>query len=156
MKKIPTSYLVIPALVFLFTNICLYFAFNAQEWLKTLIVPPFTPPYWVMQSLWHLVNVLAAISGIQVWEKMKRTSTFHFIFFCFFAVMGIDILASYSIYQTHMLEWAPVIFVMLTALLSIIIGLLWRTLPIAAYLLIPMALWDAFRIYGFWTLNQLN
>jgi len=156
MKKVPTSYIVIPALVFLFTNTCLYFAYNAQAWLSTLIIPPFTPPYWVMQSFWHLVNVLAAISGIQMWETMKRNDTFYMVFGSFFAVMFIDIITSYGIYHAHMLSWAPVFFMVLTALLSVIIGLLWHTLPLAAYLLIPMAVWDAFRVYGFWMLNQLN
>lgn len=157
MKKIPCSYIVIPAIVFLSTNLSSQITIAGAEWARSLALPNFAPPMWFNETIWQLVNIFAALAAVLVWESLKRTPRFWAVISCLGTSAGLIIIWTYVFYNLHMLQIACWKLELITALVMSCIVMLWNPLRLAAYLLMPLAGWLAFKSYivcSIWQLNQ--
>lgn len=129
-------------------------AASGQAWLRALPLPPGTPPGWVYGPVWAVLYPLAGVSAWLVWRRIdaaaerKRAAL---------RVWGWQLMLSAL--------WAAALFgghnpalalLVMAALLSTVAGTLlafWRLQLLAAYLLIPYAVWLICMAYintAFW------
>ncbi|WP_378186383.1 TspO/MBR family protein [Aquimarina sp. W85] len=127
-----------------------------STWYPALIKPAFTPPKWVFGPVWIILYCLMGIAAGIVWSrgfyhKWVKVALYHF---------GFQLLlnAAWSILFFGLRS--PILaFLDITALFILVLFTIkWFKVvnKIAAYLLIPYAVWIAFAAilnYSIWQLN---
>ncbi len=129
---------------------------SIDTWYVTLKKPSFTPPNWIFAPVWTILYTLMGIAAGIVWSKgfyhkWVKVALYHF---------GFQLLlnAAWSIFffglQNPLLALLDIVALFILLLFTI----KWFTVvnSIAAYLLIPYAVWVAFATalnFGIWQLN---
>ncbi|PIR66293.1 MAG: hypothetical protein COU51_04670 [Parcubacteria group bacterium CG10_big_fil_rev_8_21_14_0_10_36_14] len=72
--RLKLNYIIIP----LFTAFIAYFGGQitsaGMKWYKTINLPSFTPPGFVIGYVWTFIFICATISAIITWNKLKKTT----------------------------------------------------------------------------------
>jgi len=145
-------------------GICLFIGFlgslatqtSIEGWYLQLNKPSFNPPNWIFGPVWSLLFVLMGIAAGIVWNKgfyhkWVQIALYHF---------GFQLLlnASWSLLFFGLKEpfWALVDIIVLFVVLLFTIRWFKIVNNIAAYLLVPYAIWVAFAAilnFEIWRLN---
>jgi len=145
-------------------GICLFIGFlgslatqtSIDGWYLQLNKPSFNPPNWIFGPVWSLLFVLMGIAAGIVWNKgfyhkWVQIALYHF---------GFQLLlnASWSLLFFGLKEpfWALVDIIVLFVVLLFTIRWFKIVNNIAAYLLVPYAIWVAFAAilnFEIWRLN---
>jgi tryptophan-rich sensory protein len=125
-------------------------------WYYALHKPTWQPPDWLFGPAWTLIFALAALAGVLYWRReLKREAR-------------LQILAAFAFNAFLNTLWSLLFFRLKRPDLALDeVGLLWlsivllivllrRASPAAAWLLVPYLLWVSFASYLNWTIVQLN
>ncbi len=155
--KIKIRYVFIPLIVILVMIIGSWLTSGGMDWYKTINLPNFTPPGWVIGAVWTLIFILTAISAIIFWQKAPRDRRFWWVS-GFFILNGLlNILWSYLFFNRHWLDAAAWEAGILDLSVVILIILIWPVSRTGAVLLLPYTLWTTFATYLtyiIWSLNR--
>ncbi|RRO25600.1 TspO/MBR family protein [Flavobacteriaceae bacterium 14752] len=129
---------------------------GVDNWYVTINKPSFTPPNAVFAPVWTVLYVLMGISSGIVWSRglhhiWVKTALYHFVF-----QLLLNALWSLVFFNLEEPLWA--LFVIITLLILILLTIKWFKVVnnLAAYLLIPYAIWVAFALvlnFEIWRLN---
>ena len=129
---------------------------GVNTWYETIKKPGFTPPNAVFAPVWTVLYVLMGISAGIVWSRglhhvWVKTALYHFVFQLLFNALWS--LVFFNIEQPLM-----ALFVIITLFILILLTIKWFRVVnhLAAYLMIPYALWVAFALvlnFEIWRLN---
>lgn len=128
--------------------------FRPGEWYERLAKPDWRPPNWLFAPVWSLLYLMIALSGWLVWRETGFAGAL--------AVYFLQLLLNGA--------WTPVFFGLHRIDLGLlVISLLWLAIAativafypissLAAYLLLPYAVWVAIAMalnYSIWRLNRV-
>ncbi len=129
---------------------------GVDNWYETIKKPSFTPPNAVFAPVWTVLYVLMGISAGIVWSRglhhiWVKTALYHFVF-----QLLLNALWSLVFFNLEEPLWA--LFVIITLLILILLTIKWFKVVnnLAAYLLIPYAIWVVFALvlnFEIWRLN---
>ena len=130
---------------------------GVDGWYETIQKPSFTPPNAVFAPVWMMLYVLMGIAAGIVWSRglhhiWVKTALYHFVFQLLF-----NALWSLVFFNLEQPLWA--LLVIITLLILILLTIKWFKVVnnLAAYLLIPYALWVAYALllnFEIWRLNS--
>lgn len=129
---------------------------SVDSWYETIKKPGFTPPNSVFAPVWTVLYVLMGISAGIVWSRglyhvWVKTALYHFVFQLLF-----NGLWSLVFFNLERPLWALLIIIALFVLILLTIKWFKVVNNLAAYLLIPYALWVAYAMalnFEIWRLN---
>jgi tryptophan-rich sensory protein len=133
-----------------------YFAETGRAWYKTINLPDWTPSGSLMVLAWTIIFILSSLSLLIIWNKYSSERNFTIIIVLFvlnaFFIVGWNIL----FFSHQQLGLASLQAVLLITNLILLIFLIWRFSPLAAYLLIPYSLYVLFSTvlsFNVWLIN---
>ncbi len=141
------QYIVIPLATILVAVIgSLWVNQGLASWYGTIAKPAWTPGGGVIGAVWTILYILIATSAILAYNKLKgkeRTTVM-----AWFVVNGV-LNAKWNLlfFSLHWIGTSLFEILVLEFTIVALIHLLWNKARIAAYLLIPYALWVAFASY---------
>ena len=130
-------------------------AHSVATWYPALAKPAFTPPDWVFAPVWTVLYVMIAVAGWRVWRERaavgRRTALAVYA-----AQLALNLAWSFLFFGARMI--GPAFAEIVLLLLAIVgnISLFWRIDRMAAWLLVPYALWVAFAgllNFALWRMN---
>ncbi|HEB41700.1 MAG TPA: tryptophan-rich sensory protein [Candidatus Dependentiae bacterium] len=141
------SYFVIPIISLGIAALNHFFTSYGMSWYKTIALPSFTPPRWVIEIMWQLIYLLTTIAVIIVWNRFKRNMRFWLIMILFVINAFLNVYWHYLFFYQHQIGAAIIgsLFLQLTVLL--LIFLLWPLSRMISWFLIPYAIWEFFAIF---------
>jgi tryptophan-rich sensory protein len=150
------NYVVIPLLTILVGFIGSSFTASGMQWYRTINLPSWTPPGYVISGAWTVIFILTAVSAIMVWNSMPRDMVFAGIVAIFLLNAVLNMTWSYLFFVRHEIGYSIIeMTFMLLSVLALMI-LTYRTLPIASLLLLPYFLWVSFAAYLTVSIYNLN
>jgi translocator protein len=150
------NYIVITAGVFLTVFIGSLLTDPNSLWYKTLKLPSFAPPGYVIGMVWTVIFILCAISAIIMWNKIPHNTLFWWIIGLFIANAILNIGWSLLFFNQHMILASIFEMILLEASTIAIIILTWPLARLAAELLLPYAAWVAFATFLTMNIYNLN
>ncbi|MCX6744559.1 MAG: tryptophan-rich sensory protein [Candidatus Parcubacteria bacterium] len=150
------SYLVIPITVFLTAFIGSTLTDPNSSWYKSLKLPSFAPPGYVIGMVWTVIFILCAISLLIMWNKLPHNTLFWWIIGIFVVNAILNIGWSLLFFNQHLILASILEMILLEASTIAIIILAWPLSRLAAGLLLPYGAWVAFATYLAMNIYQLN
>ncbi len=150
------NYLIIPILVFLTAFIGSTLTDPNSAWYKSLKLPSFAPPGYVIGMVWTVIFILCAISVIIMWNKIPHNTLFWWIIGIFIVNAILNIGWSLLFFNQHMILASIFEMIFLEASTIAIIILAWPLSRLAAGLLLPYAAWVAFATFLAMNIYYLN
>jgi translocator protein len=150
------NYVVIPFLTILVGFIGSRFTASGMQWYRTINLPSWTPPGYIISGAWTVIFILTAISAIMVWNTLPRDTVFVWIVAMFLLNAALNMAWSYLFFVRHEIGYSimEMTFLLLSVLALMI--LMYRALPIASLLLLPYFLWVSFATYLTVSIYNLN
>jgi len=156
LTRFKPNYFFIPLLVIITASASSYFANVGRVWYKSINLPVWTPSNSLMVLAWTIIFILTSISILIIWNKHSSEKNFGLII-ALFIVNGILNVGWNILFFSHQqLGFAFLQAVLLIVNLILLIFLVWRFSPVAAYLLIPYSAWVLFSTvltYNVWMIN---
>jgi tryptophan-rich sensory protein len=150
------NYILIPIAVFITAWIGSTLTDPNSTWYKTLNLPSFAPPGYVIGMVWTVIFILCAISAIIMWNKIPHNTMFWWIIGIFIANAILNIGWSFLFFNQHMILASIFEMILLEASTIAIIILAWPLSRLAAGLLLPYAVWVAFATFLAMNIYNLN
>jgi tryptophan-rich sensory protein len=155
-SKLKINYLLIPLFVLITASAASYFADIGMVWYKTIILPEWAPSNSLMVLAWTIIFVLSSVSLLIIWNKYSSEKTFSLIIVLF--VLNAVLFVGWNILFFSQQQMSLAFFqaVLLVANLTLLIFLIWRFSPLAAYLLLPYSTWvllSTVLTFNVWMLN---
>ena len=155
-SRLKINYLLIPLFAIITASAASYFADVGMVWYKTINVPDWTPSNSLMVIAWTMIFVLSSISVLLIWNKYSSVKNFGLVISLFtlnaVLVVGWNIL----FFGQQLMGLAFFQAILLVADLVLLIVLIWRFCPFAAFLLLPYSLWVSFATvltFNVWMIN---
>jgi tryptophan-rich sensory protein len=150
------NYIIIPIFVFLTAFIGSTLTDPNSTWYKTLKLPNFAPPGYVIGIVWTIIFILCAISALIIWNKLPHDNLFGWIIGIFVINALLNIGWSLLFFNQHQILASLVEMIFLEISVILLIVLSWKGVQLAAYLLLPYAAWVLFATYLTVNIYQLN
>lgn len=150
------NYIFIPLVVFLITVIGGALTRSGMEWYKSINLPAFTPPGYVIGIVWTIIFILGAVSALIVWNSGRAGSNFKVIIIIFILNGLLNLLWSYLFFNVHFIGAAVVEAGLLGISVFALVILIWPVSVAAAILLLPYGFWVAFATYLTYMIFLLN
>ena len=150
------NYVVIPLITVLVAFAGSQFTRSGMEWYRTLDVPSYTPPGWLIGTVWTILYILAAGSALIVWNTFSRDLRFRWIVGLFLANAFLNAFWCYLFFTRHRIGTALVEMIFLFATVVALVVLIHPRSRCAAFLLVPYAVWVGFATFltlSIWRLN---
>jgi tryptophan-rich sensory protein len=151
------NYFIIPALTFAVAYFGGKVTDAGMDWYKTINLPAWTPPGFVIGIVWTIIFILTAMAAILVWNKGFGVNNFKLII-GFFVVNGLlNFLWSYLFFGKHLIGADIFTAGLLEISVLFLIILIWPISRLAAGLLFPYSAWVFFATYLnyiIWGLNK--
>ena len=133
-----------------------YFAETGRAWYKTINLPDWTPSGSIMVLAWTIIFILSSLSLLIIWNKHSSEKNFGVIIVLF--ILNAILIVGWNIlfFSHQQLGLAFFQAVLLITNLILLIFLIWRFSPLAAYLLIPYSLYVLFSTvlsFNVWIIN---
>ena len=133
-----------------------YFAETGRSWYKTINLPDWTPSGSVMVLAWTIIFVLSSLSLLILWNKHSSEKNFGVIIALF--VLNALLIVGWNIlfFSHQQIGLAFFQAMLLVANLILLIFLIWRLSPLAAYLLVPYSIYILFSTvltFNVWIIN---
>jgi len=129
---------------------------HLATWYATLVKPPFTPPNWVFAPIWTLLYALMAFSVWRILILPTGTPGRGAALAAFFAQLALNAAWSWMFFAANSTLLGLINIVPQLALIVLTIVLFSRLDRIAAWILVPLALWVGYAAVldvMFWWLN---
>ena len=156
MSRVKPNYFFIPLFVIITASAASYFADTGRAWYKTINIPDWTPSGSVMVLVWSIIFVLSSLSLLIIWNKYSSEKNF-VVIIALFVLNAIFIVGWNILFFSHQqLGLAFFQAILLMTNLILLIFLIWRFSPLAAYLLIPYSLYVMFSTvlsFNVWVIN---
>ncbi|UCH94300.1 MAG: tryptophan-rich sensory protein [Candidatus Aminicenantes bacterium] len=128
-----------------------------KTWYAHINKPGFTPPNWVFGPVWITLYLLMGISLFLVWNsdtnfKVKQTAMI-----LFFIQLILNTLWSYFFFYLQSPLYGLIEIIILLIFIILTMLRFYAIRPLAAFLLVPYALWVGFATvlnYFLWQLNR--
>ena len=150
------NYLLIPILVFITAFLGSILTDPNSTWYKSLKLPSFAPPGYVIGIVWTIIFILCAISAIIIWNKLPHNNLFGWIIIIFVINALLNIGWSLLFFNQHQILASLIEIIFLEISVILLIVLSWKGAQIASYLLMPYAAWVLFATYLTYNIYQLN
>lgn len=155
MKK---NYIFIPLITLAVSVLGNIFTMNGMDWYEALTKPSFTPPGFVIGSIWTVIFILTTASALLVWNaNIPRQKTFKWIVALFIINAVLNAGWSFLFFGQQLVLLSIIEMVLLEVTTIVLIILIWSISRLASYLLFPYALWvmlATFLAYQVFSLNQ--
>lgn len=151
------NYLIIPCIVLLVSFLGGKITGVGMEWYKTINIPSWTPPGWVIGLVWTVIFILGAISVILFWNLQFKPNYFYWVIGLFILNVILNIFWSYLFFGQHLIGLAVIEAITLGLSVLALIILIWPLSKLSASLLIPYCGWTFFAsylTYSVWLLNK--
>lgn len=150
------NYILIPIAVFLTSFIGSTLTDPNSSWYKSLKLPSFAPPGYVIGLVWTIIFILCAISLIIIWNKLPHNTLFWWIIGIFTVNAILNILWSFLFFNQHQILASIFEMIILNATTIAIMILVWPLSRLAAGLLLPYAVWVSFATFLAMNIYNLN
>jgi len=156
LTRVKPNYFFIPLFVIITASAASYFAETGRSWYKTINLPDWTPSGSVMVLAWTIIFVLSSLSLLILWNKHSSEKYFGVIIALF--VLNALLIVGWNIlfFSHQQIGLAFFQAILLVANLILLIFLIWRLSPLAAYLLVPYSLYVLFSTvltFNVWMIN---
>jgi translocator protein len=156
LTRVKPNYFFIPLFVIITASAASYFAETGRSWYKTINLPDWTPSGSVMVLAWTIIFVLSSLSLLILWNKHSSEKNFGVIIALF--VLNALLIVGWNIlfFSHQQIGLAFFQAILLVANLILLIFLIWRLSPLAAYLLVPYSLYVLFSTvltFNVWMMN---
>ena len=128
-------------------------ASSLDTWYPTLARPPGTPANWVFGPVWTVLYVTIGLAAWRVWRRPLHRPALR--------LWGWQLLLNAgwapAFFGLHSPGLALAVIVLMLGAIALTIGAFRRLDRLAAWLLIPYAIWSIYATYltlGFWWLNR--
>jgi translocator protein len=127
-----------------------------ETWYAALVKPSLSPPNWVFAPVWITLYTLMGISLYLVWRKSTKENCHCFALQLFLFQLSLNVVWSYLFFglQEPLLALFGIVF--LNVVVVLVMWRFWYIQKVAAYLLLPYAVWIAFAMYLNFMIWQLN
>jgi len=133
-----------------------YFADTGRSWYQTINLPDWTPSNSVMVLAWTVIFILTSLSILIIWNKYSSEKKFGLVI-SLFIINAVLIVGWNILFFSHqMMGLAFFQAILLIMNLVLLVFLIWRFSPLAAYLLFPYSAWVVFSTIltlNVWILN---
>lgn len=144
---IKPNYIVFSAITFIISLLGRFYSSTGMKWYYTLNLPNYTPPGWVIGTIWTVIYVVTTVAVIMVWNNFSRDRQFYFILGLFALNALFSALWTYLFFYQQSINLAFIdeiaVFI---SLLALIVAVGQRSLTIAA-LLAPYLAWITFAVW---------
>ncbi|MDD3170620.1 MAG: TspO/MBR family protein [Candidatus Paceibacterota bacterium] len=144
----------------LITIIVAYFGGTITEkgmvWYNGLNLPLIAPEGKIIGLVWTVIYVLATISALIVWNKLKHDKSFKIIVSLFIANAFLNWFWTYLFFGLHFIAWSVLEMVILNLTNLFLVVVLSRKDLIASFLLVPYFLWVCFATYLAYAILTIN
>jgi tryptophan-rich sensory protein len=129
---------------------------NIPVWYEGLEKPGFTPPNWVFAPVWTVLYLMMAYAA---WRVMSVPADFpgrSAALAVFFVQLALNAAWSWAFFGFHSPLAGLIVIVALLAMILATIRLFWHLDRVAAWLLVPYALWVTYALalnFAVWRLN---
>jgi tryptophan-rich sensory protein len=156
LTRIKPNFFFIPLFVIITASAASYFADTGRSWYKTINLPDWTPSGSVMVIAWTVIFILTSLSILIIWNKYSSEKKFGIII-SLFVLNSVLIVGWNVLFFSHQLMGLAFLqAVLLIVNVFLLILLIWRFSPLAAYLLLPYSGWVLFSTvltFNVWMLN---
>jgi len=133
-----------------------YFADTGRSWYQTINLPNWTPSNSVMVLAWTVIFILTSLSILIIWNKYSSEKKFGLVISLFIINAALIVGWNILFFSHQMLGLAFFQAILLIMNLVLLVVLIWRFSPLAAYLLFPYSAWVVFSTVltlNVWILN---
>ncbi len=125
-----------------------FFTHFGMAWYHTLVLSAATPPDWVFGVVWTIIFILATVSALLFcMHSSDRSKAFYITMILFCCNALVNVAWSFLFFYMYMPCAALVDAFFLTVTVVLLIGRLWQKERLAAWCLVPYALWSFFALY---------
>ena len=156
MTRFKPNFFFIPLFVIITASAASYFADTGRSWYKTIILPDWTPSNSIMVLAWTIIFVLTSLSILIIWNKYSSEKKFGLVIGLF--VLNAILIVGWNIlfFANQLMALAFFQAIILILNLILLVLLIRRFSPLAAYLLFPYSAWVIFSTvltFNVWMLN---
>ncbi len=129
---------------------------NIAPWYESLAKPPLTPPNWLFGPAWTFLYLLMAFAFTRVLRSDSTRPGRGLAILLFALQLTLNAGWSFAFFAAHSPLLGLAVILPMEALIFATIWAFSRVDRVAAWLLVPYALWVAFATYlnaGIWALN---
>ena len=131
---------------------------SIETWLKTLRKPSFYPPKWIFPLVWTILYIMIGVSAYLIWSKDEGFSSKHeTAWTVFFLQMVLNYAWTPLFFGMHLIFMALVDVILMEVFILFNIYYFYQIDNLAAYLLIPYAIWVIIATainFEMWRLNR--
>ena len=123
----------------------IYTASAIPNWYASLNRPSFNPPNWVFGPVWTLLYILLGITFFQIWN-LEPSPNRNLALAVFIVQLLFNFCWSFIFFYFRMIGLALVDITVLWCSILIMLLLIYKIKPLAAYLNIPYLIWVTFAL----------
>jgi len=156
LRRIKPNFFFIPLFVIITASAASYFADTGRSWYQTINLPNWTPSNSVMVLAWTVIFILTSLSILIIWNKYSSEKKFGLVISLFIINAALIVGWNILFFSHQMLGLAFFQAILLIMNLVLLVVLIWRFSPLAAYLLFPYSAWVVFSTIltlNVWMLN---
>lgn len=133
---------VLPFLVTVAATAFIAGRFRPGAWYAALAKPPWTPPGWLFAPVWFLLYLSIAVAGWLVWRAVRPVAVLPLALWV--AQLVLNAAWSWLFFGLHRPEAALADIIVLLVLILAFTVAAYRVSRVAAWLVVPYALWVLF------------
>lgn len=148
---------IIPILVFLTAFLGSKITDQGMTWYKTISLPSWTPPGFVIGIVWTIIFILLTLAMIVSFLKIESKKTIILLSSLFILNLFLNVLWSYLFFGIHNIGGAFFEAIILDLSVMVIALVVYPFSKLASLLLLPYIVWVAFASYlthSVWFLNR--
>ncbi|MGB8366994.1 MAG: tryptophan-rich sensory protein [Candidatus Babeliales bacterium] len=145
--RVKINYFIISSIALIAMALNRYFASHGMIWYKAIKLPFFSPPGWLIGTVWQIIYVLFTAAVMVVWNKFDRNMQFWLIIILFFINIFLNIYWTYFFFYQQRIGAATIDAIVIEFVVLLLIFLLWPQSPMVSCFLVPYAAWLLFAIF---------
>lgn len=127
---------------------------SVDIWYAALTRSPLTPPNYFFGVAWTILYTLLAVSGCRLWAHTAAPLTLEKILYTIHMILNWSWAPLFFIY--HAVGVALVLIGTMIFLTAALIRMIYRSIPLISYLLLPYLGWISFAAYLNWYIWYYN
>jgi benzodiazapine receptor len=134
----------------------IYTASAIPDWYASLNRPSFNPPNWVFGPVWTILYILLGVTFFQIWNLAPSPER-NLAITVFLIQLLFNFCWSFIFFYFRLIGLALVDIIILWGSIIILLILVYKIKPLAAYLNIPYLIWVTFAMalnLGYYLLNK--
>ena len=132
------------------------FTTGSMDWYATLDLPAFTPPGRIIGMVWGVIYALSALAAFLICGDHRDPRRLRWLSVLLLVNAALNLLWTWLFFAQHAIGLALAEMVLLNLSTLAIIVLSWRSLRVAALLLVPYFAWVSFATFLTAEILRLN